>query len=271
MKKRIFPLLILATALCGAARAQAQQPIKAQEPPRAQAPESTQPLQRWSLDFLAGPAYPVGQFARTERQNPQSGSVHTGSILELSGTYHLNRHWGIALLGGSQRHNSDVDEVAIPMSGPASPGPEYLALIAPQHWRMTRVLAGGAYTIPLNRKQNLALLARALAGIQQTKTSEYTYVMNYPGFGTSTSSLGVTLPWAFSYQADAGFQWRLYRWLSFLVYGGYNGCRPSYNQHFADEGILINGIAIPTANGATIKFHFPTGSFLLRGGVQVSL
>lgn len=224
---------------------------------------------RWSFDILAGRAIPVGQFANTERQNPVSGAVHTGSILEFTGTYHLNRHWGITLLGGSQRHNSDIDRAVLPFGGPADPSAQWLAQFDPQHWKMTRLLAGGNYTLPLNRKQSLAVLARALAGIQQTKTSEYSYVLDYSGFTTSSTFPGRTLPWTFSYQADAGFQWRLYRWLAFLVYGGYTGSRPSYNQHFEDDGISINGIPIPNANGATTKLRYPTGSFLLRTGVEL--
>ncbi len=252
--------LAIATAVSNRAHAQAQS-------------SKSQPLHaRWSLDFLAGPAYPVGQFANTERQNPVSGPVHTGSLLELSGAYHLNRHWGITVLAGSQRHNSDLDETILPFTGPNDPGPQWLAQFAPQHWKMTRLLTGVAYTLTLSRKQNLALLARALAGIQQTKTSEYGYLFEIPGGGITTSNFpGRTLPLALSYQADAGFQWRVYRWLALLVYGGYNGSRPSYTQHFPDDGISINGIAIPNANGAIIKFHYPTGSVLLRGGVELSL
>lgn len=257
MRKNSFHFIILLTAITVSITAKAQEP-------------KTQP--RWSFDFFDGSAIPVGQFANTGKQNPLSGHVHTGNILEYSATYHLSRHWGIALLGGSQRHNSDLDETILPFTGPADPNAQWLAQFAPQHWKMTRLLAGGVYTLPLNRKQNLAVLARVLAGIQQTKTSEYGYLFNIPSGAITTSDFpGRTLPWALSYQADAGFQWRVYRWLALLVYGGYNGSRPSYTQHFPDDGILINGIAIPNANGAIIKFHYPTGSVLLRGGVELSL
>jgi hypothetical protein len=225
-------------------------------------------MPRWSLDVLAGFAHPVGRFDNTKDHNPVSGQVHPGSIVEYSLTYHLNHHWGITALAGSQRNNSDADILILP----GGPGGSYLAQFDQLHWKMTRLLTGGVYTLPLNRKQNLDLLGRVLAGVQQTETSAYTYQLHYPEGLTSYSFFsGRTLPWTLSYQADAGFEWKILRWVALLAYGGYNGCRPAFTQHFPDDNISINGIAIPTANGGTAKLHFPTGSLLLRGGIQFNL
>jgi hypothetical protein len=291
MKKTSCLLLVVVIACCATARAQvetkplasAQAPIQA----TASAPAQTQPghrshpappQHRWSFNALGGSAFPIGSFAHTDDGNPESGSVHTGSLFEGSATYQLSHTWGITLLGNHQHHNSEVDETILPYMLPDVIGPGPLtsqrdyAAPPPQHWSMTRLLAGGVYTLPLNKKKSLALLFRALAGIQQTHVSQYEYSVKYQNATAFASFPARNLAWALSYQADAGLQWKLYRRWSLLAFAGYNGSRPSYNQDITTLLQAFNGMVPgPGIGPAFKKIDFPTGSILVRTGVGFDL
>jgi hypothetical protein len=267
MKKLL--LLLLVVACCGVARAQA--PARAQDPPPARAQKAAR-FHRWSIDLSGGAAFPIGGFAHTDEQNPKSGTVHTGSVFEASGTFHLSHTWGITLVANRQYNKSDVDNIIVPnplfpeilVPGPLNPGGSYTS-IPPQHWSMTRILAGGVYTLPLNHKKNLAVLVRALAGIEKAHVSQYEYFVhsqNSTGFSCSPTR---NLAWAFAYQADAGLQYKVYRRWSVLAFAGYSGCRPSYNQ---DVTQLLQGVGQLAPGGPEQykKIFFPTGSILVRAG-----
>jgi hypothetical protein len=90
MKKHNCLLPILIIAWCGAARAQEQAQPSAPtqvKPARQPRPHHAAPPQhRWSFYASGGAAFPIGQFAHTDKDDPQSGPVHTGSLLELGGT-----------------------------------------------------------------------------------------------------------------------------------------------------------------------------------------
>lgn len=273
MKKYDCLLLFLAIACCNAAGAQVE--TKPAAGAQTQAASLHHP-HRWSLDGTGGAAIPIGQFAHTDVGNLKSGPVHPGSLLELGVTYHLNHTLGVTLLASRQYHHSEADELIdlVPGAEYLVPGPfngnSGLATpVGPQHWTMTRILAGGVYTLPLNPKKNLALLFRALAGLQQTHTSQYEYFVQVQG-GTGFSSYPPrNLAWAFSYQADAGLQWKVYRRWSLLAFAGYNGSRPPYKQNITDFLMTIG--STPPGSQYYQKIHFPTGSILLRAGVGFDL
>ena len=303
MKKSTCLLLILVIT-CYGVRAQVQTKAAAPAQTQTTTPTQTQPaapaqtqavaaaqaqpthpahpaprFYRWSFNVSAGPAYPEGAFAHTDKGDPQSGPVHTGSGYEFNILYRLNHTWGIALSANHQQHTSINDELILPntnapegfAAGPLiiGPGPPY-PTIGPQHWTMTRLLAGGAYTLPLNKKKSLALLLRALAGIQQTHVAQYEYSLTYQYLTTSSSNPARNLAWTFSYQADAGLQWKFYRRWSVLAFTGYNGSRPSYNQDITDLLVNLNRIG-PNASPVYKKIHFPTGSLLVHAGVGFDL
>lgn len=263
MKRHSYSLLVLILAAAGAARAQV-----------VTAPA---PLHRWSFEATGGGAFPAGAFANTEKDDPKSGPVHTGSIFELGGTYHLNHHWGVALLAGAQHDNSHVDNFIIPgppvpdvvVPGPLTYGATYPPA-GPQHWSMTRILAGGVYTFPLNKKKDLTLLFRALAGIQKTHTSQYEYLLEKPNQTAFADFPARHLAWAFAYQADAGLQWKVYRRWSLLALAGYSGSRPAYKQDITP--LLLYDIPGPSNPAQTTQtIHFPTGSILVRAGIGFAL
>lgn len=151
MKKCLPAFLILVTALCGAARAQSQvqehkehkEHTQAQQPQTARQPRL--PFQRWSIDVLAGPAFPVGAYGSLDHQNPGGGPIHAGGLAELSGTYHLNGSFGIVLLTGGQLNKGNgipyIQPLSVPLTDPIStflPPTAY----GSQHWMIARMMTG---------------------------------------------------------------------------------------------------------------------------------
>src|ERR1700748_520896 len=106
MKKHSLLLFFLTATLYGAA--QTHKPA----PPA---------FHRWSLDLLAGPAFPVGQFTNLPSKAPSAGPIHAGGIAELSATYHLNRTWGLTLLTAGQLNKGNgILWPGEPTNGPAT-------------------------------------------------------------------------------------------------------------------------------------------------------
>ena len=152
MKARLFSLVLLLT-LGSAACAQTRQSTP-----------------RWSLDLLAGPAVPVGTYADGDPANVSNGPIKTGGLVELAGTYHLNRRFGIVLEGEGQMNRVK----STPVYGLTITDYLGLAPFPPtfgSDWKIARVLTGGAYTIPLDKTQKLNILIRILGGVQKTKTA----------------------------------------------------------------------------------------------------
>jgi len=250
MKKQPFFLLLLLAPLCLAA--QTQQPTQTTQ----SAAHAPQKFSRWSLDILAGPAFPVGQYGSMESGIPGGGPVHTGGSLEISGTLHLDHSFGIVLLAGGQLNKGN----GIPYIEPYTPT---VKTYNSKYWRIARFMTGAEYALPLNKKQGLSLLARLLGGIQKTKPADYNFY--FPNSDNRLSYPSVNLPASFTYQIDAGLKWQARSRIALMAYAGYNGSRTS-----RDFTYILESFA-PPSQTVTRKGTFPTGSLLFRAGIEIGL
>ncbi len=223
-------------------------------------------LSRWSVDILAGGASPVGAFGSLNHQQPSGGPIHTGGLAELSGTYHLNRSFGIVLLAGGQVNKGNgiiYTEPPQPLPPGTLPGDEQVqAAHGSQHWKIARFLTGGAYSLPLNKKNSLDLLVRVLAGVQKTKPA--TYNQYFDNDENYIAAPYIHLPWSFSYQVDAGLKWQQKGRIALITYVGYNGSEPS-------KDLTYLNFSNQTYNYYKVKAKFPTGSLLFRAGMEIRL
>lgn len=261
-------MLILLAACTFAATAQKTR----KSGPTPNAPEvhgGPHPLDKfyhWSLDFLAGPAFPVGGYAGLDKGVPGGGPVHPGGVAELSGTCHLSRSFGIVLLAGGQLNKGN----GIPYAQPPKPlppgtlpGAEIVTLYNGQYWAIARFMTGGEYTLPLTPKNGLNLLLRVLGGAQTTKPADYNYY--FPDNGGRISYHYVSLPWSFSYQIDAGLKWQYRRRMALIAYAGYNGSQPSRSFTY-----LVSGSST-IYSYYSIQAKIPTSSLLFRAGIDIGL
>ena len=129
--------------------------------------------------------------------------------------------------------------------------------------------AGGVYTLPLTNRSGPELLFRALGGIQRTRIPDDSFIE--PGSTQQVDVPGSTMPWAFSYEGDAGIKWNFPGRIALVAYAGYNGSGPAKKA----EGPLNYGPNIPLGSQMAIpqppKTSVPTGSLLFRAGIAYKL
>jgi hypothetical protein len=260
MRKSLFFFLLTRTIFgCGA--------IRAQETTKAPQDQSTKPFSRWSVDALAGAAIPVGAFGSLDHQYPSGGPIQTGGLAEVSGTYHLNRSFGVVLLAGGQINKGNgINYVQPPAPLPpgALPGDALIPIFdGSRDWMIARFLTGGVYTLPLNRKNSLDLLVRVLGGVQKTKPADYS--QNFDQNENRGSWPYISLPPSFSYQADAGLKWQQQDRIALIAYAGYSGSESSRELTYlkvSDQGVWTY---------YPVKAKIPTGSLLFRAGIEIGL
>jgi hypothetical protein len=234
---------------------------------------------RWSLGLAAGPAFPVGNFHRFPASDGGSGGANSGGGVELSGALRVWRALSATLvIEGQENSGTGVNYWFIP-PGTGKP----IGSSKGNDWKIGRVLAGATYTWPLTKKTGPALLLRLLGGIQQTISPDNKESLLYPNFpdavlvagplrtgsgGAATvTSPGLTFPWSFSYEADAGLQWRFRGRLSAVGYIGYEGAKPSINLAYINSVNYAND----TYTTTHLRSTYATGTISLRAGVQNAL
>jgi hypothetical protein len=278
MKKFLFALLTLGTlsAMHASAQDSSAHGGFSQVPATlgASAPDPiarTSPA-RWSLAVAAGPAFPVGSFHRSAGVDGESLTAQSGGSVEVSGSYRFWRSFSATLVAeGQENRGSGIPDWFYP------PGAlESVSATRGNDWKLARILTGATYALPLTKKTGPALLFRLLGGIQKTASPDYNEPFEY--LGTLFTCLncgvpapityaGISFPWSFAYEADAGLQWRFHRRLSAVGYAGYTGSKPS-------KDLLYFGVYDTTTNSYTTysrRNTTSTGTISLRAGVSYEL
>jgi hypothetical protein len=227
---------------------------------------------RWSLGLAAGPAFPIGNFHHFTAADGSSVSAQSGGSVELSGALRIWRALSAALvIEGQENRGTGIDYSLIVPGTNNTTGPS-----KGNDWKIARALAGATYTWPLTKKTGPALLVRLLGGVQRTTSPDHKEWLAYPDglvpgpmmTGPATVTYpGLTFPWCFSYEADAGLQWKFRGRLSAVGYLGYEGAKPSINLAYLNS---VNN----SNNSYTADYRrssYATGTISLRAGVQYAL
>lgn len=263
MKKHLLVLFALPAWLSMAAQTgpQARQSAK---------PAAT--MSRWSIDFTAGPAIPVGHFAGIHNTEfPTHGAVAKGGIAEAAVTYRIWRSISAILaFDGQLNHGNGIPQTTVY---------SYLAGQAPHagafgdYWQIARVLGGAVYTLPLAKHSGSSVLVRAMAGIQHTRIPDFdeTDPVELPGYHyvfhaqSPEGWPGMT----FSYEFDGGLQWKLHGRWSALAYAAYNGARLVKKQVISDIPGPNSQAPVPSGFGS--KSVIPLNTLSFRAGVTLGL
>jgi hypothetical protein len=233
---------------------------------------------RWSLSLAAGPAFPIANFHHFTAADGSAVSAQTGGNVELSGALRVWRALSATLvIEGQENSGTGIDYSFIP-PGTGKP----IGSSKGNDWKIARVLAGAVYSWPLTKKTGPVLLIRLLGGVQQTiSPNDKEALLNaFPdgavvaGPMRTTSSApgtatypGLTFPWSFSYEADAGLQWRFRGRLSAIGYVGYEGSRPSINLAYLNSVNYTTGTYTTEHQRST----YATSTISLRAGVLYAL
>ena len=266
MKKFLFALYSLLAL--SAMRASAQGGPS--QPPTAQGASA-----RWSIGLAAGPAFPVGSFHRSVGSDGGSIVAQNGGSAELSASYRFWRSFSATLVveGQKNRGNNGLPYYFFPPGASKAAGS-----MQGNDWKMARVLTGAVYTLPRIKKTGPAFFFRLLGGVQKTASPDYKDPIEYLqntlsltcyncGIASTVTYPGISFPWSFAYEADAGLQWRFHSRFSAIGYAGYEGSKPS-------KDLLYVGSYDQSTNSYTTytrKYTTATGTISLRAGVAYDL
>lgn len=201
--------------------------------------QTPQKLSRWSIGLAGGAAFPVGRFQ--DLHSPYGeGRVGTGSSAELFGEYRICRAFSATVEINGQLNQGDGSPYDWRNYNGITkvPGEKSSA----HQWQIARVLAGGVYTLPLASHPGPALMVRTLAGVQKTNSPTFRYIDGAidfaPGYDPHITLPGLSLPWTFSYEADAGLKWAFPGRFTLVSFIGYNGCKPTTTPSTIPTGTI---------------------------------
>ncbi len=274
MKKFLFSLLSFLTLSAMHASAQGgSSQVPATETRSSQDPTAQGASARWCLGLAAGPAFPVGAFHRSSSAYGGSIVAQNGGSAELSGSYRFWRSFSATLVVEGQENRGNG--IAYWFFPPGSSKPAGSS--KGNDWKMARILTGAVYTLPLTKKTGPALRLRLLGGVQQTISPDYKGALLYEENGVFTCANcmipnpvaypGLSFPWAFAYEADAGLQWRFDSRFSAVGYAGFEGSKPSINLAYFNS---YNG----ATNTYTVDYRisaYATNTISMRAGVVYAL
>jgi hypothetical protein len=227
---------------------------------------------RWSLGLAAGPAFPVGSFHRSEGLDGGIVTNKTGGGAELSASYRFWRSFSATMVIEGQENKGD----GIPYYFFPPGSSKAVGSMQGNDWKIARILTGAVYTLPLTKKTGPAFLFRLLGGVQKTASPDYKdpnenlqmpYNCGSCNIPPTVTYPGISFPWSFAYEADAGLQWRFHSRFSAIGYAGYEGSKLS-------KDLLYIGSYDPSTNSYTTysrKYTSPTGTISLRAGVSYDL
>jgi len=142
-------------------------------------------------------------------------------------------------------------------------------------------MAGPVVDLPLSSRGPVALRIKLLAGVLKTSLPGYSYTASVPpgssfsgfsGYYRTNSPIG--LPWAFSYQAEAGIRWRLTRQIDLVGNAGWFHAQPVHKYNFPISasdlysGPVMTGLFMPISY-VEMKQTLPISDLHVQTGVEV--
>lgn len=251
---------------------------------RAQSPMAKKQQSRWFAGLTAGPSFPLGKFAAKDPYDVQAGLAKTGPALQLTAGYFFHPRLGAMFLAGGQINPQDAEAYGRFIKGQYGATSRYS--VHTRNWNMLRLMAGPVFELPLSPQGPVALRVKLLAGVLKTSMPGYSYtVTTYyvatgptgsPVGGSSTSSQtfsSTSLPWAFSYQAEAGVRWRLTRQIDLVGNVGWLHAQPvrKYKlpiSSMLSSGPVFTGLLMP-ATYVEVKQKIPISDLHIQTGVEV--
>ncbi|HEY4108547.1 hypothetical protein [Puia sp.] len=249
MKKILLPALFFSAVM--QLSAQTKQPPVPDDAPK------------WSIGLVSGVAIPIGPFARVETPTGHF-DTHPGPAAELSLAYRVAPSFSFVLAAAEQYNQGGGISYFTESVGFSLPSRVY----NDHNWKMTRLLGGGEWTVPLRKTGRLSLLFRGLLGAQKTKAADTYERLRYPLANPSplggyyvVSYPGPSFPWTFAYEADAGIQWKMGKHLALTVNTGLGGAAPAKTITYLFGDMLIpERSAFPTTTvhiNAGLTYFFP--------------
>jgi hypothetical protein len=226
------------------------------------------PTSRLSLSLAAGPAYPINAFHQTASFSGiagPSGDARSGGSVEIGASWRFSRYISAAVVAEGQENKGNGIEYSFFTPDTKAPAGSSKG----NNWKIARIMAGPVYTLPLSKKTGPTLLVRLLGGVQKTVSPDFKAALSHIFENLSviniepTAYTGHSFPWSFSYEADAGLEWKFGRQVAALGWVGYQGSRVSTYLPYMAYGYVLNA--------APAKVTFNMATIALRAGVSYNL
>ena len=161
------------------------------------------------INIAGGVAIPVGEFAEKPNMDGTTGVAKTGPAAQLTVGYMLHKHWGVLFLASgssSKRDDKAYEQAAI------YPGQEIHNSVSAGSWKIGRLMLGGVYETAITN--SMVFRSSLAAGLCKTsvpslKQSQMAFINGSPVSAFTIDYAKRPLPWAFSYQLQAGLKYKL--------------------------------------------------------------
>lgn len=175
-----------------------------------------------TIEAVAGSSLPTGKFGNKKYSqfNNSSGMAKTGIIAGLNLKYKLNNNFGIAISFAYSANLQDKQAI----NNYLNKGANYPldTKIETSSWQIEKVLAGFYYQYYIDNSKfsyNIGLVA----GVSKTAIPHYSWVIySQPGIVYNSAEQDKkSLPFAFSYQLNAGVNYKVKKNMYFLFNANY--------------------------------------------------
>jgi hypothetical protein len=202
----------------------------------------------FSVGVSVGPSFPIGKFGSRDTSNygagdPRSGSVagwaKTGPAVNISVGYRLNPSFRFILMFGGQENKQD--EGTFEKTVYTYRASDSVAGNT-ERWKIGKIMAGGAFSLPISVSGRLFFQVKALAGLCKTAVPAHKYAIFdteassgmwdspfYIGGGSLTKT---PLPWTFCFQISPGLKYFLTQKVAVFMDAAYFDARPVLKQTY---------------------------------------
>jgi|SRR5690348_7165642 len=201
---------------------------------------------RFSVGLSVGPSFPIGRLVSRDTsnyggQNPRSGFVagwaKTGPGLNISAACRLTQSFKLILMLGAQENKQD--EASFEKTVNTSAASDSVAG-NPESWKIGKIMAGGAFSLPLSGSGHLFFEIKGVAGFCKTAVPAYKYAVfntdaspGTPEFNKNFGAHSKTpLPWTFCFQISPGLKYFLTQKLAVFTEAAYFDARPVLKQPY---------------------------------------
>ena len=224
MKKIILILTVLTGGLVASAQTTQKQEV-------APIPAAS----KFVLSLNGGAGIPTGSFGKGDYADVSSGFAKTGGHFNITGTYFLNKHFGIGALIGYSRFGFKGSQ-SLSDGYKEDSGTDSTTLYTRGSNHSWSFLAGPYYRIDAGKKLTVSL--RALGGYTNTHLAGFQIF--YEDYTDNAMSQREASGGAFAWQAGVGLAYHITSKLSVQINGDYFMSKPdiaiSYDNFIVNSG-----------------------------------
>ena len=190
----------------------------------SQTPQAT----KFMIGITGGVSIPLGNFAKTDYYNSASGFAGTGGNFGITGTWYVDKHWGITELFSYQRFGfAGGNNMALGMqSFPGGFDVDSVTFNVRGNNHTFSFLIGPSYTLGINKKLDLDL--RLLGGFVNANLAGNNITLTDGGVTDPTFYQVVSWANTFGGQLGAALRYRMARHIAVSLNADFLYSRPDF-------------------------------------------